>query len=212
METALAINVPAPLATEADFDTMASSTGFRRIQLFGSSSKEVKSEQVPVGVFGLVDGQEIKVLGKTFDCLVLDWRPKAMRTEPVMEISYDVKSDAFKAMQAEAQVKNSNCMCGIEYLLYLPKDGFVPYYLGNKSSMYIAKAMKALIGKVATLKVIYMKDADFPYHAPNATACAVPMENLHSQDAINKEIAAFRTPQAKMAEMAVVKDEAPRAR
>jgi hypothetical protein len=195
-------NLPAPVAGDDVFNSMAKSTGFKRIQLFGSNSLEVKKGDIPCGVFAVVDGSEKTVLGKSFDCLVLDWRPKAIRIEPVMEFSYDTTSDTFKAIQAESTVKDSKCMCGIEFLLWIPKEGFIPYYLSNKSSMYEAKPLRALIGKAATIKTILIEGKEFSWHAPKVASCSVPMAELPTAEDIDAEKANFRTPQATMAAMA----------
>lgn len=194
--------LPAPVASDDVFNDMAKSTGFKRVQLFGSNSLEVKKGEIPCGVFAIVDGSETKVMGKTFDCLVLDWRPKAIRIEPVMEILYDSTCAEFKKIQAESTVKDSKCMCGIEFLLYIPKEGFIPYYLSNKSSMYEAKPLKALIGKAATIKTILIEGKEFSWHAPKVSSCSVPITDIPKPEDVAAEITAFRTPQAKMAEMA----------
>ncbi|HPT70861.1 MAG TPA: hypothetical protein PLE74_01105 [Candidatus Cloacimonadota bacterium] len=195
------------------FNSIAGSTGFKRIQLYGASSNLVKSGKFPMGHFALVDGQDTLDLGQSFDCLVIAWRPKAIRTGDNMEIIHDPKSEAFAKIQAEAGVQDSGCMCGVEFLLWLPDHGFVPYYLNNKSALYEAKPLRALIGKSATIKVIFIEGKKYSWHAPKVTTCSVPLdEDLPSKETIEAEIATFQKPDDKMSEMAAEAEKNDRAR
>jgi hypothetical protein len=204
MEEVVKADTGVTVYDDSMFNSIAGSTGFKRIQLFGSSSNIVKSGKFPMGHFAIVDGQENLDLGTTFDCLVLSWRPKAIRTGDKMEIVYDPNCDAFKKIQAETEVEDSGCMFGVEFLLWLPTHGFIPYFLNNKSALYEAKPLRALIGKSATIKVIFIEGKKFSWHAPKVSSCTVPFDAgiMPSKETIDAEIKSFLTAEAKMEEMA----------
>ena len=165
-----------------------------------------------MGHFALVDGQEMVDLGDKFDCLVIDWRPKALRTGEQMEILYDPSSEQFKKIVVESEVKDSGCMFGVEFLLWIPGKGFIPYYLNNTSSRYEAKPMRALIGKAATVKVIFIKGKQYSWHAPKVSSCSVPFESLPTEEEIRNEVKGFRTPENSIQDMAAEAGKNDRAR
>lgn len=197
---------------DAAFNLIAGSTGFRRIQLFGSSNNIVKSGKFPMGHLGIVDGQEIIDLQAAFDCLVLSWRAKAIRTGDTMEINYDPNSEAFKKIARDSEIEDSGCMFGIEFLLYLPEHGFVPYFMNNKSSLYEAKPLKALMGKSATIKVVFIEGKKYSWHAPKVLPCSTPIDPMPSEQDVKDQIEKFKNPSAKMAEMAKEAEKNDRAR
>jgi len=198
--------------SDEDFKKIAGSTGFKRIQLYGKSSNIVGSGKFPMGHFGLVDGQEVMDLGSQFDCIVIAWRPKAMRTGETIEILYDPTVPNFQKIVDESEIKDSGCMFGIEYLLWLPEHGYLPFFLNNKSSKYEAPAFKAMIGKAATVKSILIETKRYTWHAPKIIKCTVPFTALPTEDEVRKEITSFNNPQEDEAEMAAEAEKNDRAR
>ena len=205
-------SLPAPKYSEDVIDKFSSSQTFKRLQLFGSNSEVVKEQKFPMGHFGIVDGSDIIDLGESIDVLVLSWRPKAVRIGDAMEILYDPEDEAFKAIEAEVDVEDSGCMCGIEFLVYHPEHGFLPYFLANKSGLYIVKPLRDLRLRVATIKVTYVKGKKFSWHAPKVSRCSTPININVSEEIIKKEMELFNNPDSVMKEFAEGKDEAARPR
>ena len=197
-------------AMDEAMDEAIPSTGFQRIQLFGSSSDVVKRGDFPMGHLGIVDGKEITDLGESFDCFVLGYRLKAMRFGDEMEVLFDHEDAAFKAIVEESKEKDSDCMFGPEFLLWIPEHGFVPYHLNNKSAQYEAKPMRALVAQAATIKVVFIEGKEFSWHAPKVTKCTVPLDSQPNADEVKAEMHKFRNPEIVQSEMAESTKDAPK--
>ena len=191
-------NLPVPKYSDDVIDKFSSAQSFKRLQLFGSNSAAVKESKFPMGHFGVVDGSDILDLGESIDVLVLSWRPKAVRAGNDVEISYDPEDEIFKKIESEVDVENSGCMCGIEFLVYHPDHGFLPYYLANKSGLYVVKALRDLLFKVATIKVTFVKGKKFSWHAPKVSRCSTPININVPEERIKKEIEQFSAPETTM--------------
>jgi len=194
--------------TEEDMEKIASNTEFARIQLYGSNSQDVKDGRMTMGHFGCVVGKEIQDMGPTFDCIPIAWHPKAMLiVGDEVHAYYDIDSPEFQKIQEDSdnpdnEISNGN-MYGPEYLLWVPTlDRFVPYFLGNKSSRYVAKAFSASLGRAATVSAQLVKKGKYSWHAPKVTACNVPIENVPDADKLKEEVDRFYNPEASGAEMA----------
>lgn len=184
------------------FKSLVKTASFKRLQLFGASNEIVKEGKFPMGHFGIVDGSEIVDIGERFNCLVIDWRPKAMRIGDPITILYDFENAEFKKIVEESEVKDSGCMYGIEFLLFIPNHGFIPYFLCSASTRYEAGAFRANLGKVIELKSIFVKSAKFSWHAPKVIASNIPLEKMPSQEEIEAELKDFRNPESVIAERA----------
>jgi len=182
-------------ALEEAVNGMTGSSDFRRIQLCGSNNKTVKQGKFPMGHFAIVDNDEFTDIGEEFDALVLGYRLKAMEYGDEMNIVYDFTSDEFKRIQSEAGVKDSKCMFGPEFLLWIPEYGFLPYYLNNKSSQFIASSLKSHKGKIVTIKVIFIEGKEFSWHAPKVVDCVMPFDNFPTQEEVDSALNAFNNPE-----------------
>ena len=178
----------------AVFNGLVEGSSFKRFQLMGSNSDIVKQGKFPMGHFAIVDGQEMDDVGDSVDCVIVDWRPKAMRIGEEMVVIHDAEDEEFKKIIAESDVQDSGCMYGPEFLLWLPEKGFVPYFLNNKSARYEAKAMFSLLGKAATIKSVLVKGQKYSWHAPKVKPCTVPFDNMPTEDEFNAELEIFRNP------------------
>jgi len=177
------------------FNGLVEGSAFKRLQLMGSNSELVKEGKFPVGHFSVVDGQEHNDIGDTFDCVIIAWRPKAMRVGDEVVVNYDADSEEFKKIVSESDVQDSGCMYGPEFLLWIPEKGFVPYFLNNKSSRYEARAMFALLSRAATIKSTLVKGPKYSWHAPKVKPCSVPIENLPKDEDLKTEVDSFMNPE-----------------
>lgn len=202
----------APKHDMAVFNGLVEGSSFKRFQLFGSSNDATKEGKIGMGHFGIVDGQELIDAGDSVDCLICDWRPKAMRLGDEMLVLHDPEDEAFKKIVSEADVKDSGCMFGPEFMLWMPVHGFVPYFLNNKSSRYEARAMAALVGKAATIKSVLVKGKEHSWHAPKVKPCSVPFDSLPAEDEFKAEIERFRNPSIVQKEYAEAAETGDRAR
>lgn len=183
MNEELALALPedqsvAKYVTEEDFQSIATSSKFLpRLQLFGSNSEVVKEGKVPVGVYGIVNGDKIEVLGNEIRAWVISMRLKAMRTDtdPIVAY-YDPKSEQFQKIKAASEVENQGPLCGPEFLIYLPNEKkFVTFFMCSKTMRREAPNVKDLLKRAATFKITLIKNAKFSWHGPVVTACSVPL-------------------------------------
>lgn len=170
------------LSTQTDdtFKAMAAAiqSFLPRIQLGGGQSDAVKEGKLPIAHWGLFQGENVIDLGAEIDALILAWQPKAMDTNtdpPVSVIKFD--DPKFTEIKDKSAVANSGCMWGFEFLLYLPKsETFVTYFMASKTARREAPAIKALIGRAATLKIKFIKNSQYSWHGPVVVPCSTPYD------------------------------------
>lgn len=213
-ETAL-VNVEgtAPAKWNPDFLNDVSQGTFNRIQLYGSSSTPVKKGELEVG-FYYIEGDKTEALGKSFDAIVLAWRPTAMQIiGDDVKFTHDDKSELFakiKELQAskDQEIRKGN-MWGPEFLLWLPsKETFVPYFLGNASARYVTNGFVNKLGKSATIVCQFVEKGDYSWHAPKITDCENPIDVIPEDEAVKEAINTFNNPQ-EQAEQATVEAATP---
>jgi hypothetical protein len=195
-EVALVQLTPNALTTDVEFDkALASSSFLPRVQLFGSNSNAVKEDKIGKGRYGLVRSKDsIEDLGPTMNCIPLDFRWKAMQiTEAAIVSVYDFKSEAFEKLKTTADtVKDSGCMWGPEFLIWLPEQAtFATLYLSSISSRREAKPIRSMIGFGCTLTAELIKKAKYVWHAPKSSKCLTALVAPNAAE-MNEEIAKFR--------------------
>lgn len=199
---------------DAAFAGLSTSGFLARLQLMGSSSKQCKQGLFPIGEWAMVSGQTFTQIGKEVDCLIITWRPKALDTaagdkhDEVLNC-YDFKSAEFQDIATRAQIKDSGCMAGPEYLLWVPKlNAFLTYFMSNKSGQQEAPNVKNRIGKDATLKITFVPSKKYGgWHAPICVDCATPLPRP-LQAVLDIEIKKFLNPPAMETEVATPTDTA----
>lgn len=194
------------------FGAVATSSKFLpRLQLFTSNSDPVKEGKIPMGTYGLVTGKDqITTLGDEVSVLVLAWRPKALDLggDDIVS-SFDHNSDLFKSIQKQAEVPNSGCMFGPEFLVWIPSlETFATFFMGSKSMRRESPNVKALLGGPATLKVTLIKTPKYKWHNTITTKCSTPF-NIPDLDDVLTHVEVFNNPPAEEKEPA---DQEPRAR
>lgn len=190
-------SLPPAKYDDAAFDASASGGGSfpARLQLLTSNSSKCKEGSFPTNHYALVDGQNYKDLGKNVDVLVIDWRPKALETGDDVINSHDPESEQFKRiMERSLHEKDSGCMFGVEFLVYIPAaKGFSTFFLGTKSSRRESKPLRALMGKAATLGSQKIETKKYTWFTNSVSACSTPFD-LPDEDLLVAEVTRFRNP------------------
>ncbi len=164
-----------------------------RLQLFSFNSGAVKEEKIKAGRFAIVNGQELTDLGDEIVIMPLAIRAKAMDLsgdKPV--IAYDHTSQQFREIQANAKVKDSNCMVGLEFLVYIPDhDAFTTFYLANATLLREAQNVKNNLGTAIKCKAKLIKKEKLSWHG--MTVAAYPADiKLPEKASIIAELGSFQ--------------------
>lgn len=173
-------NVPA--VPDETFNQLvgAQNTYSSRLQLFGPNSAAVTEQKIKAGRFAIVNGQDLTDVGDEVILMPVAIRAKAMDLSgPRPVIAYDLAGSLFKDIQLRSKTKDSNCMCGVEFLVYLPnQDTFTTFYLANATLLREAGNMKANIGLAVKVKSKLIKKDKFAWYgiqiASFPTEIAVP--------------------------------------
>ena len=183
-----------PLSTDFS-DIVASGDYLGRLQLFGAKSNAVAQGDIPMGHYGLVKDDVITDLGDEIDIIIIGWRPKALDTSgDDLIIDHDAKSDIFAEIKERSGVKDSGCMYGPEFLIWLPEQSvFATFYMGNKTARREAKKVLPLVGKAVTLKCHLIETGKHKWHGPLAFPCSTPLVVPH-EDKVRAEWAKFINP------------------
>jgi hypothetical protein len=176
---------------------------FYRIQLYGGKSNAVQEGTIEANHYGIPEDSTVIDLGAEVDCLICSWRSKALSTadDPVME-SFDPASDVFKDIMARSSIKDSGCMYGPEFLLYVPSvDRFLTFFMSSKTARREARKMEPLLRCAATLKSRIIKQNKFIWTGPVVIACSTPLD-LPPLNIIKAKIEKFQNPPARNEELA----------
>lgn len=172
-----------PAISNDEFDTIATSTRYLpRVQLYGSSSLPVKRGKFTGGHYGLVTSKDnIIDLGDSVDCLPLNFRAKALDTSGEKPYSiFDKHSDEFKDIAARSIDKNSKCMYGPEFLLWLPtQKKFATFFMCNPTMRRESPMLREQTSnqEPTTLKVQFIESKQYGgWHGPVVVPCSTPFE------------------------------------
>lgn len=152
-----------------------SSSYLERIQLLSGSSGIVKKGQFPMNHYGLAKGKDkFEDLGDEFDALIVSWRPKAMEIGSKQIVTvHDQSDDEFVRIMEQSDVKDSGCMFGPEYLLYLPKqEKFATFFCSSKTLRRASEDIHSRIGKWATFSVDVIDNGKYVWPGPIIEDCA----------------------------------------
>jgi len=188
------------LTREEDYADMTTTTAYLpRFQLCAANSNACIDGKIGIGRYGLVKDDEITDLGEEVDVLVINWRSKAVDVGGDAPINvFDPKSDLFIDIKARSGVKDSGCMYGPEFLIWIPSvSSFALYHMNSKTARREAKKMPPFIGCAATLriKLIDPPGVKYKWHGPVLGPCSAPMD-APPEDELRKQYAIFNDPPA----------------
>lgn len=192
-------------STELDvFDTLANiGEGFLpRLQLFSGRSDACSEGLIPINHYGIVDGDDIVDLGERIIIGVLAARHKAMCTQGEVQCSYNPESDLFKQLVVDSGIKDSGCMYGPEFLVYIPAiQKFATYFMGSKTARREAKKFKPLMNKPAILDSKNIEKGKYKWRGPVILPCPDQIE-LPPVEKMEAERAKFKNPPEDTVEVA----------
>lgn len=170
-------------------DVVTSASFLPRITLYGTNSVLVAENKITAGNFGVCKSKDVvDDLGKTFDCMPISWRFKAMeiKGETIINV-HNPKSPEFIRIQGNAAVPDSGCMFGIEFLIWIPSMGiFATYFLNSKTARREAPNMKALLKQGMTLKSNLITKGKFRWYGPVVTQCSTPFNQPDPADVLDQ--------------------------
>lgn len=179
-----------------------------RIQVGGATSEAVKTGKLPMGHFGLFEGQAIIDLGQEFNCYVLQYRPKAMSFAPEVISVYDPTNAEFKKIIDRCEAGGqAQAAYGPEFLLWLDKlKKYATFFMGNKSGRMEGPSVMAFLPKPeekimpATFRVAYIKgkgkNSQNSWHAASVNKCNLEVDAPTDQAEMLEKINKFNTPPA----------------
>jgi hypothetical protein len=171
-----------------------------RLQLLTSNSKKVKSGELPANTYCLITGQVYKQLGKSIDVHVCAWRPKAVEMGEQVLSNFDPSSAEFQRIKDAAQIKDSNCMYGPEFLMWVPSEKtFATFFTGSKSSRRDAPAIADGLPKSITLSSRHVETSKYDWWTPTSAPCSSPLEAPPVED-LATELNKFNNPKSSVVE------------
>lgn len=152
---------------------------YPRIKLCQGSAKEVAKKKVKAGgCFALIKSKEdITDLGEEVEIIVCKGRPKALQTGEVILTNYEKDSEEFKRIQDMSKEKDSNCMFGPEYLVYLPGQKiFATYHMNSATARQESGEMHEHLGNPALLRSHYIEKPKFSWWGPLVEDAPTPAD------------------------------------
>lgn len=193
-------------ATDEIFNEISTSGSYLpRLQLFGGNSDAVKEGKIPMAHYGLVRSKDqIEDLSGTCHILPICWRSKAMRlTEGNVVSVFNPQHSDFKQIMMDSEEKDSKCLFGPEYLVWLFKERtFATFLMGSKTARREARHLKPLLGRAATLKVKLVSNKNYKWHSPVITPCTspFPQDSMPAIDKVREEADKFNNPEETVVE------------
>jgi len=173
-----------------------------RLQLMTAASEKCKKNEFPINHYALIRDQNHQDLGETVDILLVTWRPKALEIGDEVISVFKADHPEFLRIQDKSGEKDSGCMYGPEFLVYIPAvKEFATFFCGSKSSRREAPNVKALMRKAATLKSRFVETKKYKWFTPAVTPCSTPFE-APDMEQLAKEVQKFNNPPETTVEVA----------
>jgi hypothetical protein len=181
-----------------------------RFQLYTSSSGDVKRGNINMAHFGIAEGKTIIDLGKEVVVIPLAARPCAIRllnNNTKVLSYYDIKNAEFQKIQliAESGQKDTGCMFGPQFLLWVPSvEKLAIYHMNNPTARREALALKGFMMKKGpcTIRSKYIDNGTHSWHGPECLPCSTPIVVFPDSDMLAKEWNKFCNPESAVEEAA----------
>ena len=203
--------VDGTLTTGESFQSIVSGGDYLpRLQLFGSKSDACAEGKIGIGHYGSVKDSVITDLSPEVDIVIIGWRPKALQIDGEnLVIAFHpnivdgkITDPLFKKIVDKAGIRNSGCMYGPEFLVWIPSiTTFATYHMNNPTNRREARNMEPLLGKAATLKCRLIDQGKYKWHGPVILPCSAPIE-MPSDDEIREQFNKFKDPPQNDVELA----------
>ena len=183
-----------------------------RLQLLTSNSNIVKEGKFPMNHFAIVRDQNNQDIGESVDVLIIAWRAKAIEIGEEILTSFETKDQLFKDIQDKSEEKDSGCMYGPEFLVWVPSaDSFATFFMASKSMRREAANVRGYLQKAATFKPHKISTPKYTWFSPTVHPCTSVFD-IPSEEAILIEFEKFSNPPAQTVEKAPEEPKGKRAR
>lgn len=213
------INVNLPVVSSEEekmFTSLAkASEWLPRFQLASAATDIGKKKKVPVDNYALVyNSNKVVALGEAVEIVVLAWRPAAVDMRSDRPSSYyDRTSKEFMEIEALSKVKNSKCVAGPEFLIWIPKaQAFATFHFNSKTTHQMADEMcdfawsegKRIrkFGCARLLRSQVIEGREHTWTAPAISGVATPITVLPAQEVIDEQVTRFKNPPKSVVEKA----------
>jgi len=177
------------------FNALRTSAFLPRLQLMTATAEKCKKKEFPIDHYALVEGSSFKDLEEQVDVLLLAWRPKAldMSGDEIITL-YEKDDKEFKDIAAKSEFKDSSCMWGYEFLVWIGHiRRFATFFCGSKSARREAPNVKGFMNGAATLRSKFIETKKYSWQGIDVCACSTPMD-MPSKAAVTVEIKKFNNP------------------
>lgn len=159
-----------------------------RLNLYTGRSKIVEKALFKQNHYGVVVGKDkLLDVGETPVIVPLAYRPMALDLREKKAVAYfDPSSAKFKEVKAESLVKDSKCMAGVQFLVYIQNFGLATYYCASKSAKMLAPHIRKLMNQFVTLGSHTVESGDFVYRAPTVVLSNVQFEIPNMEEILAK--------------------------
>lgn len=165
--------------TEVAHTAVAGASFLPRLQLCQASSNLCKKNKVPNGTYAVLRGKDavVHLLGEETNIFIASWRPRALRFgNGTVQSFYNPATPGFKKVEVDSQVKDSGCMFGPEYLVYVPSvNEFCTFHFNNPTMRQSASGMLPNVGKAVTCRVEFIEKGKNSWHGPVILNCSTPL-------------------------------------
>jgi hypothetical protein len=161
------------------FNSLSIQGGFLpRVNLYSARSKIVQRELFTANHWGIVTGKDkLDDLGENFHAVPLAYRPMALDLREAKAVVYfDPNSPKFKECTEESLKKDSKCMSGIQFLLYVQGHGLATYYAASKSAKMLAPNIRKLTNQFVTFGSVTVESGQWIFRAPTIAVSNVQFD------------------------------------
>lgn len=159
-----------------------------RLNLYTGRSKIVQKELFKANHYGIVVGKDqLKDVGENPVVVPIAYRPMALDMRDKKAVAYfDPGSEKFKEVQKESTVKDSKCMAGVQFLVFVQGFGLATYYCASKSAKMLAPKIRGLMNQFVQLSSITVEAGEWVYRAPTCVVSNVSFELPNPEEIIEK--------------------------
>lgn len=184
---------------------MQSSKYLPRLQLMTSMSKQCKAGEFPINHYALAQDSSLQDLGTDVNVMLIAARLKAVEFGDEVISVFDPKlvdnkpTGEFLRIMDKSEIKDSNCMWGTEFLVYIPQcKCLAGLFFGSKTSRRDVPSAMLRLSKAATLKSKKIETKKYEYFSLAILPCS---ETIVVEVAgLDEEVERFLNPPASVVE------------